>query len=132
MPVEVLQDIGLQLQLGRAYEEDLHPFKFRQQVSQGTHGAAAIEFPDEGHAQSIERTLAVNRIQIEQGLGGMLAACAVPRIDDRNRRDLGRAARPARLMMTNHDNVAVAANDADGILHPVSYTHLTLPTKRIV
>ena len=45
MPVEVLQDVGLHLQLGRAHEEDLHPFEFCQQVSQGTHGAAPIKFP---------------------------------------------------------------------------------------
>ena len=117
MPVEVLQDVGFHLQLGRADEEDLHPFEFCQQVSQGTDGAAAIKFPNEGHAQSIERTFAVNRVQIEQGLRGMLAARAVACVDDRHRRDLGRAARSARLMMANHDDVAIAANDADGILH---------------
>src|ERR1035438_5472434 len=46
----------------------------------------------------------------------MLAARAVTGIDDRHRRDLGRAVRSARLMVTNHDDVAIAANDADGIL----------------
>ncbi len=79
---------------GGLTKKDLHPLEFRQQIRQRAHGAAAIKLADEGHAQSIERTLAVDRVQIKQGLRGMLAAVAISRIDDGHRRDFGRPPAP--------------------------------------
>ena len=84
-------------------------------------GAAAIELADKGYAQPVERPLAIDGVQIEQRLRGMLAAVAVTSIDDRHRRDLGRTRRSTGFMMANHDDIAVAADDADGVFHLLAF-----------
>src|SRR5512146_865015 len=47
----------------------------------------------------------------------MLSTVAVAGIDDRHWRDLRSSFRSPLLVMTNHDNVRVAADDADGIFN---------------
>src|SRR5581483_9444770 len=77
--------------------------------------SAPIQFPDNGHAKAIEWPLAVNRIEIEQSLGGMLASVPVPCIDHWNGRDLRSALRAALLVVADHDHVTVTSDDANGI-----------------
>ena len=119
--VEIVEDVGLHLQFGRADEEDLHALELRQQVGQRPRRAALVEFADDGDAQSVERTFAIDRVQIEQRLRGMLAAIAISGIDDRYGRDLRRPPRPAFFVMADHDHVAVAADDANRVFHLLGF-----------
>ena len=77
--LEILQDVGLHLQLRRADKENLDSLELRQQIGQRAGGASAIELADEGDAEAVERALAINRVQVEQGLRGMLPAVAIVR-----------------------------------------------------
>src|SRR5580693_9697440 len=115
MAIQILQDVALHLLLGRADKIDLHALKLCQQVGQGTRGTSSIEFADKRNAQTIERTLAIDGVQVEQRLRRVLPTISVARIDDRHRRYLGCAGRSAGLMMTNNNYVGVAADDANRI-----------------
>ena len=109
MLIEIVEDVGLHLQFVRADEKDLHALEFGQQICERTSGASFIQFADDGDTQPVERALAVNRVQIEQSLGGMLPAIAVSRIDDGDGGNLGGALGAAVGRMANHDHIAVAS-----------------------
>src|SRR5271169_1473083 len=102
-----MQDVGLHLHVGWTDEKDLHSLEFRQQIGEGPGCAAKIQLPNEGDAQSLDGPLAINRVQVKQRLRWMLAAVAIPCIDDGHRRHLRRTSRSANLMMAYHDGIAV-------------------------
>src|SRR5579862_4963535 len=88
---EIVEDVELHLQFVRADEEDFHALEFGEQVGERAGSASFIQFADDGNAEAIDGTLAIDRVKIEQGLGGMLAAVAVSRIDDRDTGNLASA-----------------------------------------
>ena len=90
MLLEVGEDVGLHLRFRRAHEEHLHAFELGQEIRERTGGSSLIQFSNQGDAKAVERALAVNGVQVEQGLRGMLPAIAIARIDDWHGRDLGR------------------------------------------
>ena len=114
--VEVRQNVGAHLHLGRAHEVDLDPRELAQEVGQGPRGPAAVEFADDRDRQAVEGPpLAVDRVEVHQGLRRMLAAAAVAGVDDRHAGDACRPARPALFGGAQHDDVAERRDDANRV-----------------
>src|SRR5271169_5407287 len=111
MPVKILQDVSLHLHGRRTHEENLHPVEFRQQIRQRPHRPSAVKFPDKRDTEPVDRTLAVNRVKVEQSLRRMLAAVTISRVNDGYGRDFGCATRPPGFVMPNYDRVAIRSND---------------------
>ena len=86
-------------------KKNLHAIELGEQVSERAGGASTIEFADESDTQAIDGSRAIDRVQIEQGLRGVLSAISVSRVDDGNWRYFGGAASSAFLMVANDDHV---------------------------
>jgi len=68
-------------------------------------------------AQPVDGPLAINRVQIEQGLRRMLPACTIAGIDYRHGRNSCRAARASCLVMPDYNRIAVCSDDANRIFN---------------
>src|SRR6202007_2829198 len=82
VPVQVIQNVRLHPHLGRAEKENANALKLGQQVGERTHGAPFIELAQERYAETVQRTHAVDSVEIEQRLSGMLSTPAIAGIDD--------------------------------------------------
>src|SRR5208337_5354294 len=120
MPVEILEDVGLHLQFGRTDKTNLYPFELCQEIGERTRCASFVKLSDHGDAQAIERTLAIDGVQIEQRLRGMLPAVTISGIDDRHGRNLRRTPGAAFLVVPDYDYIRIAADDVDRVLDVLS------------
>ncbi len=119
--VEIFQDVGAHLQFGRANENEFDAIEFCEQVGKGTNGAAAIEFTDEGDAEAVQGAIAINAVEVEKGLRGMLAALAIACVNYGYAGGVGGAARATLFRVANDDHVGVAAEHADGVFHVLGF-----------
>ena len=121
MLIEIRQDVRFHLQLRRADKEHLYPVKLGQQIRQRSRRTPLIQLANNGYAKAIQRTLPVNSVQVEQGLGRMLPAIAIPRIDHRHRRDFRGAASAVLVGVPNHNHIRIPADNPDGIFHLLTF-----------
>src|SRR5581483_7278066 len=115
--VEIFENIWLHLQFRWADKKYLDPVKLGEQISKGARSTAPVELANHGDAQAVERTLAINGVKVEQGLSRVLSAHTVAGVDHRHRRNLSRPPSTSLFVVTDHNHVAVATDNANRIFN---------------
>src|SRR5579871_470275 len=105
--IEIRQDVWPHLQFWRRDEENPDPIKLGQQVGERPRCTPPVQLANDGDTQANQRSLSINRVEIQKRLRGMLSAVSIPGVDDWNGGNLGCALRPSRLGMAYDDYVGI-------------------------
>ena len=105
--VQVGKNVGLHLGFRRTDKHHPDAFELGEKICQRVRGAALIELADECNTQAVQRAFAINGVEIQQRLRGMLSAFTVSSVDHWNGRNERCPFCTAFLVVPDYDDIAI-------------------------